>query len=55
MHNIDGNRKTHLIGDLKMMLGILVVMAGVLALLNNLGVNPGLDIWDCWSVILIVK
>lgn len=41
-------------GDSRIIIGILIVIAGVLALLNNIGVIHNLNIWDYWPVILIL-
>jgi predicted membrane protein len=41
-------------GDGRIMTGILIVVIGVLAFLNNIGVIHNLDIWDYWPVILIL-
>jgi predicted membrane protein len=40
--------------DGRIMMGIVIVIVGVLAFLNNVGVLHNLDIWDYWPVILIL-
>jgi predicted membrane protein len=40
--------------DGRIMMGIVIVIAGVLAFLNNVGVIHNLDIWDYWPVIFIL-
>jgi len=40
--------------DGRIMMGIVIVIVGVLAFLNNVGVLHNLDIWDYWPVILIM-
>ncbi|MBN1271430.1 MAG: hypothetical protein JXB26_04095 [Candidatus Aminicenantes bacterium] len=40
--------------DPKIVIGILVIIAGVLFLLDNLGLELGFTIWELWPVILIV-
>lgn len=41
-------------GDGRIMIGILIVIAGILAFLNNINVIHDFSIWDYWPVILIV-
>jgi len=40
--------------DLKMIIGLVVICAGILFLLENLGVTIGVDMWDFWPVALIL-
>jgi predicted membrane protein len=40
--------------DLKVIIGLLVLLFGVLLLLRNLGYDTGIRLWDYWPVILIL-
>jgi predicted membrane protein len=40
--------------DLKVIIGLVVICAGILFLLENLGVVIGINIWDFWPVALIL-
>ncbi len=40
--------------DLKVIIGLVVICAGILFLLENLGVAIGINIWDFWPVALIL-
>lgn len=40
--------------DPKIVIGILVIIAGILFLLDNLGVEFGFTIWSLWPLVLIV-
>ncbi|GAG53764.1 unnamed protein product [marine sediment metagenome] len=40
--------------DLKMIIGLVVICAGILFLLENMGVAIGVDMWDFWPVALIL-
>ncbi len=38
----------------KIVIGLAVIIIGVVVLLANLGYDVGINIWDCWPVILIL-
>ncbi len=40
--------------DLKVIIGLVIICAGILFLLENLGVAVGIDMWDFWPVALIL-
>jgi len=40
--------------DVKILIGLAIIAAGVLLLLENLGFITGIDVWDFWPVILIL-
>ena len=40
--------------NIKIIIGILVVIAGLVALLDSLGIEMGINIWDFWPLILII-
>jgi len=40
--------------DLKVIIGLVVICAGILFLIENLGVAIGINIWDFWPVALIL-
>ena len=40
--------------DLKVIIGLVVICAGILFLLENLGVAIGINLWDFWPVALIL-
>jgi len=40
--------------DLKVIIGLIVICAGILFLLENLDVDIGINIWDFWPVVLIL-
>ena len=47
-------KKASLNLDLKVIIGLVVICAGILFLLENMGVTIGIDIWDFWPVALIL-
>lgn len=38
----------------KIVIGIIIILAGLIALLDNIGMGIGLDFWDFWPLIIIV-
>ena len=40
--------------DIKILLGVFIIVVGLIALLNNIGLDTGIDYWDFWPMILII-
>ncbi len=48
------NKSLQSILDVRTLIGLFIVIAGVLVLLDNLGAGFDIDIWEWWPVILIL-